>query len=214
MKILNNSIFCKLFGPPAERSSTQTQFGSTNNPGRSDVFKYDTGSTSRYDNYFGRGDQEEDDDVYRYPGVIGPPNTAASTTPDTNRNCGGSANCGDGCSYACCTSSARCYAEKGNRVNTKNVGNLNGFKSYFDRAHLALQGLKVQRDSKAFLEWKACQDQRETKVILGLKGPEVPKEIEEKWACLASQALMAFLVCRGPRDSKVYQAWMAVTEQM
>ena len=95
-------IFQQYFGA-SERTSRQAQ--------RSDVFKFDRG----YDNYFGsRGDQsEEDEDVYRYAGILAPAGPGVPVN-SKGQQCGSGAECGNNC-YGCCSIS-RCIAEKGSRV--------------------------------------------------------------------------------------------------
>lgn len=78
------------------------------NPQRSDVFKFDRYGDNSYSNIFGtgginsRGDQEEDEDVYRYIGNNRNPG------PSDKVSCGGAVNC--------CSTASRCIADKGNRV--------------------------------------------------------------------------------------------------
>ena len=96
----------KYFGV-SERTSRQAQ--------RSDVFKFEV--DRGYDNYFGsnaRGDQEEDEeDVYRYAGILAPAGPAGNNEQAKGQLCGSSAECGTNC-HGCCSVS-RCIAEKGNR---------------------------------------------------------------------------------------------------
>merc|ERR1712004_578020 len=62
----------------------------------------------------GRGDQEEDEeDVYRYAGILAPAGPAGNNEQAKGQLCGSSAECGTNC-YGCCSVS-RCIAEKGNR---------------------------------------------------------------------------------------------------
>ena len=70
--------------------------------------------------------------------------------------------------------------------------------------HQEYQANKAIKASKVFLVWKAYLVQRDIKVILDHRVPEVQKVIAERWECLVSLVSMAFLECKDHQDQLVY----------